>query len=98
MLTIFPAVGFTVMFEKTDYIRVGTSTRPLNDYPAMKAQIWNRLSKQSFEMQTAMENLSLHEALELLDYRIYFQRQEKQSVRRHFLTDMHEGLIPSSIM
>ncbi len=77
VLTVYPAVGFTVMFEKTDYIRVGTSTRPLNDYPAMKAQVWNRLSKQSFEVQTARDNLLLHEALELLDYHVYFQRQNK---------------------
>ncbi len=41
VLTVFPAVGFAVMFQKREYIRINSSTRPLNDYPAMKTRLWD---------------------------------------------------------
>ena len=38
VLIIYRAANQTVMFEKTDYIRVGSYTKKLNEYPALQAQ------------------------------------------------------------
>ncbi len=35
VLIIYRATNQTVMFEKVDYIRVGSYTKKLNEYPAL---------------------------------------------------------------
>ena len=60
------------MFEKIDYIRVGSYTKKLHEFPALQAQLWDRLRNSSFEERFAKQNLLLNEALQLLDYSAYF--------------------------
>ena len=72
VMTIQPAVMQPVAFEKTAYIRVGSYTKKLQDHPALQARLWNKLQNHHFEDQPARENLSLSEAIKLLDYGIYF--------------------------
>ena len=39
VLIIYRAANQTVMFEKVDYIRVGSYTKKLNEFPALQAQL-----------------------------------------------------------
>ena len=72
VMTIQPAVTQPVDFEKNAFIRVGSYTKKLQDHPALQARLWNKLQNHHFEDQPARENLSLPEAIKLLDYGIYF--------------------------
>ena len=72
VLIIYRAVNQTVMFEQTDYIRVGSYTKKLNEYPAVQAQLWDRLRSTKFEQRIAKQDLELSEALRLIGYSVYF--------------------------
>lgn len=72
VLIINRAANQTVMFEKVDYIRVGSYTKKLNEYPALQAQLWDRIRNSKFEERYAKQELELTEALRLLDYSSYF--------------------------
>ncbi len=73
---IYRAVNQTVTFEKTDYIRVGSYTKKLNEYPALQAQLWDRLRNSKFEERYAKQDLELENALRLLDYQTYFDNTD----------------------
>lgn len=72
VLIIYRAVNQTVTFEKTDYIRIGSYTKKLNEHPALQAQLWDRLRNSKFEERYAKQDLDLENALRLLDYAAYF--------------------------
>lgn len=72
VLIIYRAANQTVTFEKVDYIRVGSYTKKLNEFPAMEAKLWDKIRNTHFEEKYAKQELSLNEALSLLDYQIYF--------------------------
>lgn len=67
-----PAISQPVKFNNIAYIRVGSATPKLNDYPDKESKIWNNINKKSFEKGIARENLSIAEVLNLLDYSKYF--------------------------
>lgn len=73
VLIIAKAANQTVTFKKADYIRVGSYTKQLNDYPAMKAQLWDRLRSEKFEDIIAKSDLLAQEALNLIDFAKYFE-------------------------
>lgn len=72
VLIIQKAAYQPVTFKKMDYIRVGSYTKKIKDYPALQAQLWDRLRNENFERQYARQDLSLSNALSLLDYTTYF--------------------------
>lgn len=72
VLIIYRAANQTVMFEKTDYIRVGSYTKKLNEYPALQAQLWDRIRNTKFEERYAKQDMELTDALRLLDFVTYF--------------------------
>lgn len=72
VLIIYRATTQTVMFEKVDYIRVGSYTKKLTDYPSLRVQLWDRLRESKFEDRLAKQDLELSDALRLLDYVSYF--------------------------
>lgn len=72
ILIIYSAISFPVKFEKVDYIRIGSYTKKLKDYPMVEAQLWDRLRNVKFEDQTAIGDLSLTDAVQMLDYSVYF--------------------------
>lgn len=76
VLIIYRAVNQTVTFEKTDYIRVGSYTKKLNEYPALQAQLWDRPRNSKFEDRYAKQDLELENALRLLDYQTYFDNTD----------------------
>ena len=72
VLRVQRAVNRPVSFQNVEYIRVGSYTKRLNAYPMMQSRLWNRLQNVKFEDQLACQNMSLEEALQLLDYDRYF--------------------------
>ena len=72
VLIIHRAVNQTVMFEKADYIRVGSYTKRLSEFPTMQSQLWHKLENSKFEELFTKQDLSLVEALQMLDCAIYF--------------------------
>ena len=72
VLIIYSAANQTVTFEKVDYIRVGSYTKKLNEFPSMQAQLWDRIRNFKFEERFAKQDLELSQALRYLDYSSYF--------------------------
>ena len=72
VLIIYKATNQTVAFEKVDYIRVGSYTKKLNEFPSLQAQLWDKLRNSRFEERCAKQDLELSSALSLLDYTAYF--------------------------
>ncbi len=72
VMTIQPALSQPITFEKNAYIRVGSYTKKLQDYPTIQARLWNKLQNRHFEEQYASKDLTLPDALKLIDYGIYF--------------------------
>lgn len=73
VLIIYRAANQTVMFEKVDYIRVGSYTKKLSEFPSMQAQLWDKLRDAKFEERAAKQDLDLQTALEYLNYPSYFE-------------------------
>lgn len=96
VLTIKKATNYPVAFEKTEYIRIGSYTKKLRDFPTVQAQLWDRLRAEKFENQFAKQDLTLPEALRYLDYTKYFdftgipQPSDEDGIK-HYLVE--EGLI-----
>ena len=72
VLIIYRAVNQTVTFEKVDYIRIGSYTKKLNEFPAIQAQLWDRIRNLRFEERYAKQDLDLKDSLQFLDYSAYF--------------------------
>lgn len=72
VLIIHRAANQPVTFEKVDYIRVGSYTKKLCEYPALQAQLWDKIRSSKFEERYAKQDLELNDALRLIDYSAYF--------------------------
>ena len=72
IIIVNSAANQTVMFEKIDYIRIGSYTKKLNEFPAIQAKLWDKLNSSKFEDRHIKKDLVLNEALELLDFYTYF--------------------------
>ena len=73
MIVIAKAQGLPVTFEKVDYIRVGSYTKKINEFPALHVQLWDKLRHEQSEDTFVMIDLSLHQALRLLNCDAYFE-------------------------
>lgn len=76
LLIISRAMNQTVTFEKMDYVRVGSYTKKLSEYPAIQAQLWDRIRNAKFEDQAAKQDLTPETVIQLLDCSVYFEIQE----------------------
>jgi predicted HTH transcriptional regulator len=72
MYVIPAAVNRPVKFTNQAYIRIGSYTRLLKDFPDKEAKIWNRKNNIKFELQLAKENLDSDAVISLLDSQTYF--------------------------
>ncbi len=91
-----PAISQPVKFNNIAYIRVGSATPKLSDYPDKERKIWDNINKKSFEKGIAKENLTISEILELLDYSKYFSltKQEIPTETEQFVERMSQhGLV-----
>lgn len=60
-----------VEFLHQAYIRIGSITRRLNDFPEKQAKIWKKDSQQ-FELEIAKDNLTASDVIKLLSSETYF--------------------------
>ena len=67
------AVYTTVKYKNNGYIRVGSYTKKLKDFPALEAQLWNRLSNEKFEELHALIDLRPDQLIQYIDYEAYFR-------------------------
>lgn len=75
VLIIQKASGQPVTFKKEPFIRVGSYTKPLRDYPSMEAQLWDKLRLTNFEKLAAKADLQKDDVFKLLDFACYFDLQ-----------------------
>ena len=59
VLMVHAAFYHTVDFERVPYVRVGSYTKRLREYPAMGSEVWDRITKFDFESVTAKGGLPL---------------------------------------
>ena len=64
-----------VTFKKDSYIRIGSYTKPLRDYPSLEAQQWDKLRLTNFEKLAARTDIQKNEIFRLLDFACYFDLQ-----------------------
>lgn len=77
IMSVLAATTSTVMFKKEEFIRIGKCNEKLNDYPAIKIHLWGKLHCRNFETLAAKNNLTIIQALDMLDYPSYFTLQNK---------------------
>lgn len=75
LLIIYRAANRTVMFEKTDYIRIGSYTKRLNEYQTVKTTLWDKLRNTHFELLAAHSDLTISTVLNLLNVDVYFENK-----------------------
>lgn len=62
-----------VRFKGTEYIRIGTYTKKLNDHPEKERELWRVFDKSPFETGIARENASEDEIIQVIDYPNFFR-------------------------
>ncbi len=72
LLEIPAATSCAVEFERQAYIRIGSGTPKLSDYPDRQRALWSRLQSHAWEASIAAPFLSGDEVLTRLDYAAYF--------------------------
>lgn len=72
LLEVERATSRPVAFQRTEFIRVGSSTRKLWDHPSRERRLWHLLLGHSFEEGIAAEHLTGEDVLQALDYPAYF--------------------------
>lgn len=72
MIVLSRAEGLPVTFEKVDYIRSGSYTKKLVEFPSLQAQLWDKLRHNQFEDACSRNGLTGKMALRLLSYEAYF--------------------------
>ncbi len=72
LFQIHAAHGQPTCFLHQDYIRVGSITRPLKDFPEKEKKIWTKAPKQLFEKSIALHVDSAEDIIKLLDTQCYF--------------------------
>ena len=72
VMRITAAFSRPVAFENIPYIRIGSYTKKLHDYPEVQSRIWDRLRNVNFETQASLTNLDVVTAVQMLDASLYF--------------------------
>lgn len=72
LLEIPAAASSPVEFERQAFIRIGSATPRLSDYPERLKALWAKLQPYAWEMGIAAQFLSGDEVLARLDYTAYF--------------------------
>ena len=73
ILIISKSIGVPVTFEKIEYIRVGSYTKKLMEFPSLQSQLWDKLRYEKFEDTYAMIDLQIEEIVRYLNCETYFE-------------------------
>ena len=92
LIRIHKALNEPVAFQKIDYIRSGSYTKKLNEFPAFRAQLWDKLRHSLFEDVRVKIDQRYEDIIRLLQVDAYFtllkipQPTEKDAVI-HYLNE-----------
>jgi predicted HTH transcriptional regulator len=75
VLEIPAAYRHPVSFQNNEYIRVGSYTKKLKEFPEKARQLWRALDQTPFENQIALEDQDGQNVLSLLECSSYFSLQ-----------------------
>ena len=70
-MIVAKAQNIPVAFEKVIYIRSGSYTKKLQEFPVLQARLWDRLRRERFEDTYVVTDLTLQREFQLLDCDIY---------------------------
>lgn len=93
LIRIHKALNEPVAFQKIDYIRSGSYTKKLHEFPVFRAQLWDKLRHSQFEDICVKTNQRFEEIIRLLQVNAYFtllkipQPAEKASVLHYLIED-----------
>jgi ATP-dependent DNA helicase RecG len=73
VLEIQTTVHQPISFKGNRYIRIGSTTKNLQGYPAKEQLLWSHCQSSCFEEQVALGNVSLEQVLTYIDYESYFR-------------------------
>lgn len=73
VLIIRKAEGLPVSFMKQQYVRIGSYTKKIADYPAKQMMLLTKLRDLDFESNVSLTGLSLADILRLLNVEAYFR-------------------------
>ncbi len=73
IIIIAKAAGVPVTFEKNAFIRIGSYTKKLVEFPVVQTQLWDKLRHQQFEDIYAMMNLQWNDVIHYLNCDTYFE-------------------------
>lgn len=92
LIRIHKALNEPVSFQKEDYIRSGSYTKKLHEFPVFRAQLWDKLRNSQFEDVCVKINLRYEDVVRLLQIDSYFtllnipQPTDEKGVM-HYLTE-----------
>lgn len=92
LIRIHKALNEPVSFQKEDYIRSGSYTKKLHEFPVFRAQLWDKLRNSQFEDVCVRINLRYEDVVRLLQIDSYFtllnipQPTDEKGVM-HYLTE-----------
>lgn len=72
LFEIPPVPNRPVRFQGTEYIRVGSYTKKLRDFPEKERSLWRVFDKTPFEQGVAKADATSNEVLSLINYPKYF--------------------------
>ena len=72
VLKISAAALRPVAFENMPFIRIGSYTKKLHDYPEVQSRLWDRLRNHNFEDQASRTDLEMVTAVQMLDASLLF--------------------------
>lgn len=73
ILEIRAAKHSPVRFKTEDFIRVGSYTKKLKDFPEKERELWRMLGQYEYESEVAMAGVSRTEVERLLSFETYFK-------------------------
>ncbi len=92
LIRIHKAINEPVSFQKEDYVRSGSYTKKLHEFPVFRAQLWDKLRNSQFEDVCVRINLRYEDVVRLLQIDSYFtllnipQPTDEMGVM-HYLTE-----------
>ena len=72
VLVVPSALHRPVRFDNEAFIRIGSHTRRLREFPEKERYLWNLLHSTIFEKEAAIRSIEDNDILRLLDYESYF--------------------------
>lgn len=74
VVLIIPAAKWIeTKFKGVAYIRMDSTTLPLDDFPDKKRMLWKKLVKNSFEEEIALQAVTADQVLQLLNFNTYYE-------------------------